>query len=365
MKSYNHLFEKLISDENISYAIYRAHRNKHNRSKEMNEMYETRHDQKTIEVVRNWIVNFKNAQHHPTQIYDGISRKVRIIICPSTREQVVHHAVVQVLEPIIKKGMYEHTYASIPKRGALKGQKRIKKWIKEDPKNLKYCGKYDIKQYFPSVDHDILKKLMADTIHDERMLKILYEIVDVTEKGIPLGFYTSQWFANWYLQIVDHFIKEELKVKRFTRYMDDMTLHGSNKKNLHKDTERLGAFLKEKRNLTLKENYQVFRFDYKKKDKHYGRIIDYMGYQFFRDKTLLRKSIMLHVTRIVNKASKQDKITIYNCRRIASMMGWVTHTDTYNMYQERIATKVSIQKCKRRVSVFDRRNAQNERRQAA
>ena len=361
MKSYNHLFEQLISDDNISRAIYRAHRNKNNRSKMMEYLFETRNNKETIERVRRWIVNFKNSEHYPLQIYDGISRKVRVIICPSTKEQIIHHAIVQILEPIIMKGMYPHTYASIPGRGGLKGQKTLKKWIKNDPSHVKYCAKYDIKQYFPSVDHNILKRLMAKKIHDEKMLAILYEIVDVVDKGIPLGFYTSQWFANWYLQELDHYIKEELKIAHYDRYMDDMTLHDSNKRKLHKATEQIRKYLKENLNLTLKENYQVFRFDYISKGKHYGRCLDFMGFKFYRDRIILRKSIMLHVTRIVSSASKQEKMSIYNCRRILSMMGWITHTDTYHMYEERIATKVNIQNCKRRVATYDRRLAKQQK----
>ena len=196
---------------------------------------------------------------------------------------------------------------------------------------------------------------MSKKIHDEKMLAILYEIVDVVDKGIPLGFYTSQWFANWYLQELDHYIKEELKIAHYDRYMDDMTLHDSNKRKLHKATEQIRKYLKENLNLTLKENYQVFRFNYISKGKHYGRCLDFMGFKFYRDRIILRKSIMLHVTRIVSSASKQEKMSIYNCRRILSMMGWITHTDTYHMYEERIATKVNIQNCKRRVDTYDRR----------
>ena len=361
MKSYNHLYEQLISDENISRAIYRSHRNKNNRSKMMNYLYETRNEKETIEKVRKWIINFKNSEHHPLQIYDGISKKVRVIICPSTKEQIVHHAIIQVLEPIIMKGIYAHTYASIPGRGGLKGQKRIKKWIKNDAKHMKYCAKYDIKQYFPSVDHNILKRLMANKIHDKRMLDILYEIVDVVDEGIPLGFYTSQWFANWYLQGLDHYIKEVLKIAHYTRYMDDMSLHDSNKRKLHRATDAIRIYLKDKLHLILKKNYQVFRFDYVIKGKRYGRYLDYMGFQFFRNKTKLRKSIMLHITRIVSKASKQEKITIYNCRRILSMMGWITHTNTYHMFEERISTKINIQNCKRRVSAYDRKIAKQQK----
>ena len=75
----------------------------------MDALYESRREKDTIALVRGWIENFRNSKHRKVKIYDGISRKVRTIICPTTREQIIHHAIVQVMEPLFKKGMYENS----------------------------------------------------------------------------------------------------------------------------------------------------------------------------------------------------------------------------------------------------------------
>lgn len=208
--------------------------------------------------------------------------KKRTIIVPSTIEIVVQHSVVQVLMPIFMKGMYQHSYASIPNRGAHKAKKYIEKWIRKDPRNVKYCLKMDIRHFFESIPHDILKTKLKNIIRDEKMLDILYKIIDTTEQGLPLGFYTSQWLANWYLQELDHYIKEQLHAKYYVRYMDDMVIFGSNKRELHKMLEAIRDYLNEELKLEIKDNWQIFRFDYTdKKGNHRGRDLDFMGFRFF------------------------------------------------------------------------------------
>lgn len=264
--------------------------------------------------------------------------------------------VTNVLIPIFKHGMYEHSYGSIPGRGVHKGKKQIEKWIKRDTKNVKYCLKMDIRKYFDSIPHDVLRDKLSKLIHDKRFLNILYELISVRDSniGIPLGFYTSQWIANWYLQGLDHYIKEELKAPHYIRYMDDMVIFSSNKRKLHKIKEKISERLEEL-GLTLKGNWQVFRFDYIKHGKHYGRCLDFMGFKFYRDKTILRKSIMLKACRKAKKISKKDKATIYDIRQMLSYIGWIDCTDTYNMYENRIKPYVNIGKCKKRISKYDKR----------
>ena len=318
-------------------------------------MYEDK--DKWIPKYKNVAENFKNASHTPIEIYDGISRKKRTIIVPTIKEQIIHHMVVNVLKPIFMNGMYEHSYGSIPDRGGKRGKKTIQKWIKHDKRNIKYCLKMDIKKYFENIPHDILKEKLAKIIHDQKFLLLLYEIIDVSDKGIPLGFYTSQWFANWYLQELDHYIKEVLGVKYYIRYMDDMVIFGSNKRELHRIRQNISDYLENKLGLQMKENYQVFRFDYLRCGKHYGRPLDFMGYKFYRDKIILRKSIMLKATRKAKKISKKEKPTVYDIKQMMSYLGWLDDTDTYNMYLKRIKPYVSFQKYKRRISKYDKREA--------
>lgn len=127
MKSYNHLYEKTISETNRRYALSQA---KH--SKRFRKIMKHRHmsDDAAVEQSLDWIVNYENAEHVPVYIYDGITRKERTIIVPTMEELLVQHCIVNAMKPMFCKGMYEHSYASLPGRGAHKGKQVIEKWIK-------------------------------------------------------------------------------------------------------------------------------------------------------------------------------------------------------------------------------------------
>lgn len=344
MKSYNHLWEKFISDENIELAIKNASKGKKNRAS-VRRRLDNPNLKKEIIYYAN---HFKNRQHKPQEIYDGIQRKRRTIIVPSFDEQVIHHMVVNTLKPVFMHGMYKHSYGSIPKRGGLKGKKAIEKFIRKHPKDCKYILKMDIRKYFESVPHEIYLGGLRKLIHDKRFLGILEEITGVIPKGLPLGFYTSQWTANWYLQGLDHYIKEELHASFYIRYMDDMVVFGSNKRNLHRIKDSIEDYLNTL-GLELKDNWQVFRFDYNSK----YRFLDFMGFQFYRNRTVLRRSIMLKATRKARRVWKMDKITVHSARQMLSYLGWIKHTNTYGMYLTWIKPIVSFQDLKRRISRYD------------
>lgn len=346
MKSYNNLWEKFISDENIELAIRNARKGKSERKS-----VKRRLDNPNLKAeIKAYAENFKNKPHRPKEIYDGIQRKKRTIIVPSFDEQVIHHMVVNVLKPIFYRGMYEHSYGSIPKRGGHKGKNTIKKWINRGGRNCKYVLKMDIKKYFDSIPHDIFLAKLHRIIRDERFFNVLEEITNITPVGLPLGFYTSQWTANWYLQGLDHYIKEDLKATYYIRYMDDMVIFGSNKKELHRMRAAIEKYLNDNLGLKLKENWQVFRFDYCGK----YRDLDFMGFRFYRDKIILRKTIMLKASRKAKKIFKKEKPSIYAVRQMLSYLGWIIHTDTYNFYLTWIKPVVSFQRLKRRVSNYDR-----------
>lgn len=348
MKSYNHLYEICISEANRKEAIKGS-----KRSKRIRQIIKERHwsDDDLLALSYEWIVQYENTEHTPINIYDGITHKERTIIVPTIEELIVQHCVVNALKPMFSKGMYEHSYASLPGRGAHKGKKVIEKWIRHDVKNAKYVLKMDIHHFFDSVPHHILKAKLAKHIHDEKMLDLLFKIIDVTDHGIPLGFYTSQWFSNWFLQGLDHYIKEQLHAAHYMRYMDDMVVFGSNKKALHRMKECISEYLGFNLGLALKANWQVFRFAY---GQNKGRDLDFMGFRFYRNRTVLRRSIMLKATRKAKKISKKEKPTIHDARQMLSYLGWVDCTDTYKMYARWIKPHVSFQKLKRKVSSHDK-----------
>lgn len=351
MKSYNHLWEKFISEENIRLAIKKSSKGKRNR-KNVKEIYENQDE--WIGRIRDYAINFKHTNHKPIEIYDGISRKKRMIIVPSYKEQIVHHMAVNAMMEMFTHGMYEHSYGSIPKRGAHKGKKYIEKWIRNDRRNVKYCLKMDIRKFFESVPHDILKEKLREKIHDERFLGVLFEIIDSAKYGIPLGFYTSQWLANWYLQGLDHYVKEELRATYYMRYMDDMVIFGSNKKELHMMRKKISEYLAENLGLDMKGNWQVFRFDYIKGIKRNGRVLDFMGFKFFREKTVLRKGIMLKMSRKAKEIFKKGKITIHDARQMMSYLGWIKSADIYGVYCKRVKPYIDFTKLKNRISRHDK-----------
>lgn len=301
---------------------------------------------------------WKPNRHGKVKINEGTGRKERSIEKPRYNyEQVIHHIVVSACYDIFTQGMYEFSCGSVPERGAHYGKKYIERWIRTDTKNCKYVLKMDIRHFFESVDHDVLKAWLEKKIRDKRMLHILNLIIDGSEQGLPLGFYTSQWLSNFMLQPLDHYIKEELHAVHYIRYMDDMVVFGRNKKELHRMRIAIDEFLGRELNLQMKGNWQVFRFDYieRKTKNRKGRPLDFMGFQFYHDKTILRESIMLRCTRKVNRVSKKNKITWYDATAILSYMGYLDYTDTYDLYLQRVKPHVNVKKLKRIVSKHSKR----------
>lgn len=350
MKSYNHLWEQLISEENIKLAIHNSSLGKRKRS-DVKEI--AANPEKFVSYFRDYAENFENKPHVPKEIYDGISRKKRVIIVPWYCEQVIHHMVVNVLKPIFLHGMYEHSYGSLPNKGVHKAKKRIESWIKHDTKNVKYYLKMDVRKYFNSIPHDVLKKKLLLLIHDEKFLALLFKIIDVVPVGIPLGFYTSQWLANWYLDGLDHYIKETLGAAYYIRYMDDMVVFGANKRKLHDIRKAVEVYL-HSLGLLLKPSWRVERFSYSD-DK--GRDLDFMGFRFFRNRVILRKSVLLKASRKAKRISKKRHITIHDCRQMLSYKGWFSATDTYGIFQQRIKPYVDFRLLRKKVGLYDRQRS--------
>lgn len=142
MRSYNHLWEKFISEENIESAKRNALKGKRNRKSVRRYIDDPDFNNK----IRDYAENYHNAPHTPIQINDGIIKKVRTIIVPTFPELVIQHMAVNVLAPIFMKGMYEHSYGSIPGRGAHRGKQVIQKWISKG--KCRNCVKMDIRKYF-------------------------------------------------------------------------------------------------------------------------------------------------------------------------------------------------------------------------
>lgn len=375
MKSFNHLFEKLIDYDNIKTAFKNAAKRKRRRG---DVQYILENEEKHITNVIHILENgeFKPQTHNLMRIQDGVSKKERFIMQPyffrnqygqAVYEQIIHHAVVQVLKPIFMRSMYFHSNGSIPNRGCHSGKKYLAKYIKKNKENsnVKYFLKGDIHHYYQSVNIDKLKGMLKRKIHDEKFLKVVFSVLDsniaLTKEGkipmgLPIGFYTSQWFANFYLDEFDHYVKEVLKANFYSRYMDDFLIFGSNKRQLQKDVLKIEKYLNNL-DLTLKPNHKVALFDYKSKEgKVSGECVDFMGFKFYRDRTTLRKHVLVHAKRaakLVDEAIKNNKMNWYIACKMVSFYGWFKDSNTYVYYNKYIADKAHIGTCKKVIKQHD------------
>ncbi|MDD3238216.1 MAG: RNA-directed DNA polymerase [Candidatus Gastranaerophilales bacterium] len=304
-------------------------------------------------------------KHKGEDINDGIEQKKRIIVKPYyVYDLILQWAVIQVLLPIIMKGMYEWSCGSIARRGGVYGKKYIVKYIKRNPDKIKYAAKGDIYHFFESVDIGRLKEMFKSIIRDENMLWVINMILDcnmveykgkMINVGLPIGFYTSQYFANFYLQGLDHFLKEKMHIKCYVRYVDDFIMFGRNKKELHKTMFEISKYLAAI-DLKLKSNHQVFRFDYiDKNGKRCGRPIDFMGFKFYRDKTTIRRKTFLKSMRKFVKVSKLKVIDVHSARQALCYKGYYKHTDSYRIFKDVVCKLVNFGNCKKIVSNYDKR----------
>ena len=258
-------------------------------------------------------------------VQDGSSGKIRTIYKPRFYpDQIIHWALMLQLQPIMMRGMYEYNCGSVPGRGTSYGQNTLRKWLDTDYKNTKYCLKMDVSKFYPSVDNDTLKEMFRRKIKDKDCLWLIDRIID-SSQGLPIGNYTSQWFANFFLQGLDHYIKEKLGVKYYIRYVDDLVLLGSNKKKLHKAREAISDYLNNI-NLSLKGDWQVFKVN--------SRAIDFLGFRFYRNKTILRKRNALRIRRRMRKIQKKDVLTPKDACAVISYWGWIKRSDSYNFYHK-------------------------------
>lgn len=216
---------------------------------------------------------------------------------PYYPDRIIQWAIMLQIETIFNKNFCYHTCASLKGRGIYRAVRLSKKYTKKEVE-CRYCLKFDIKKFYPSINKRILKELIRTKFKDKDLLWLLDLIIDSypDERGLPIGSYLSQYLANFYLSRFDHFLKEKLRLKFVVRYMDDICIYSDNKAHLHKILAQVRAYLNNYLDLQLKSNYQIFPTQ--------TRGVDFVGYRFFGKFTLLRKSIAKNIKakmKILNK----------------------------------------------------------------
>lgn len=321
MKRYNNLFEQICSIENIELADKKARLHKSNN---YGVKLHDKHKQEDYERLRQSLLNgtFKNSEYSTFKIYEP---KERIIFrLPYYPDRILHHAIMNVLEPIWVSVFNKNTYACIKGRGIHAVLRDLKNDLTNNVEETKYCLKLDIYKFYPSINHDILKTIIRKKIKDYRLLQLLDQIIDSAD-GVPIGNYLSQFFANLYLAYFDHYVKEVLKVKFYYRYSDDIVLLSNDKYKLKYYLKQIQGYLSTKLKLNIKKNYQIFPVD--------SRGIDFVGYRFFHAHVLLRKSIKQKIKSLVNKYMNNKIPFAPWYRSLQSYFGWMKYCNSKHFLQ--------------------------------
>lgn len=320
MKRIGYLYENIISVDNLRLAHANASKGK-SKNKDVIKFEENidTNLQALHEVLKN--KQFKNSEYRTREITDP---KLRLIFSlPYYPDRIVHHAIMIYLEDMFVSCFTADSYSCVKGKGVHAAADAVKRSLK-DVEGTQYCLKLDIKKFYPSIDHYVLKMLLRRKIKDADLLWLLDLIIDSAD-GVPIGNYLSQYFANFYLTPFDHWLKEKKRVVHYIRYADDMAIFANNKAYLHELLKDIQNYLSENLKLQVKENHQVFKIAENKKDKT-GRGLDLLGYVFYRYCTYLRKRIKKRFARMLKYNRNVPSISAY--------CGWAVHCNSKNLLKK-------------------------------
>jgi len=325
MKRYNNLYDQICTRENLYMAYLKARKGKARTSGVR--IFEADLEN-NLEALYCQLVDgkYKTSEYDVFTIYEP---KERLIYRLPFQDRVLHHAIMNVLEPIWVPIFIRHTYSCIKGRGIHAAVRDIHRDLK-DIGGTQYCLKIDIRKFYPTVDHVILKNILRKKIKDNRLLDLLDGIIDSAE-GLPIGNYLSQFFANLYLSYFDHWAKEVLSVRYYYRYADDIVVLAPDKPSLHKMRETFDRYLTENLHLQIKGNYQIFPVDV--------RGIDFVGYVFRHTHTLMRKSIKKSLCRRAATLNRRNMDPKAYKQQISPYIGWAGHCNSKHLIKKVIDGK--------------------------
>lgn len=317
MKRYGYLIEKVVEESNLLEAFSMVMRGK-KRSRTVR--YFKKNRDKILTELADEIRSGKYAPSGFREFEVVENGKVREIQSLPFKDRIALHAIMAVLHrEVLGSMMIRDTYASLPKRGIHDGLNRVRKALK-DRQNTAYCLKLDLRKFYHSIDREVLVARLRRKIKDETMMQTLIQIIYSYGPGLAIGYHSSQLLGNFYLCLLDHYMKSELGVKYYFRYCDDIVILSPTKEYLHGIFDKLRDLVEGKLHLTIKPNYQIFPVE--------ARGIDFLGYVIRHDYVLVRKHIKKRVARRLHKLkSKKRKYVV-----LASFWGWVKHCNGKHLF---------------------------------
>ena len=365
MKRYGNLYPKVYALENLRLAEKKARRGKGNRREVISFEAHLEDNLLTLQAeLRD--KTYRTSPYHTFMIHDPKDREISRL---PFKDRIVHHAIMNVLEPLWVGIFSTRTYACVKKRGIHGAAKAVRKALALDPEGTTVALKGDIKKYYPNIDHDCLKGLVRRKIKDPDLLWLIDEIID-SAPGLPIGNYLSQYLANLYLAYFDHdlktcfglrqdpaalrayfprylyfrigdreiseeergrlwddWVKAVRTLKHYFRYADDFVVLHYDKAFLHVLLEFIALYLGAELRLTVKGNWQIFPVEI--------RGVDFVGYVFRHAYTLVRKAIKQKFWRKVVRALKSSKELTKKrlIHIVCSYYGWCLHCDAKHLLQ--------------------------------
>lgn len=333
MKTYKHLFEPLCRFDNLWRAFHLARKGK--RQKAAVAAFEYRLEPNLLALER----DLRDGSYRPGgyrhfYIYEPKKRKIS---AAPFRDRVVHHALCNVIQPIWEARFIHNSYACRVGKGTHAALDRAQHYARR----YRYVLQGDIVQFFPSIDHTVLRGLLARRIADQRVLALIDLILasgagvldsEYTvqyfpgddlftpaerARGLPIGNLTSQFWANVYLHELDTFVMQELRHGAYVRYADDWLLFGDDKATLHRQREQISAFLVGLRLVLHARKTQVYPVQ---------AGIPFLGFRLYPTHRRLKRPNLVRFKRRMRALTRCYATGQVPLERLtASVNGWIAH----------------------------------------
>lgn len=326
-KKYRNIYNKIVTFQNLWQASRKARRGK----RDKNEVLEFEYNlEENLFDIQEKLIN--ESYQFGDYIHFTITEpKRREISAAPYKDRVVHHAICNIIEPILDRAMIYHSYACRINKGMHKAQDIAQKYIRHN----KWVLKLDIRKYFFTIDHQILLDNIKKKISDKKVLNIIGKVLETYQspdkyyfpfdddsskeihrnRGLPIGNLTSQLFANYYLTSMDRFIKDELKIKHYLRYMDDCLCFADTKEQIFEYRQAIQNYLKTLRLKIHPDKTQIFPAK---------NGVKFLGFTIFPDHRRIRRENLKRFKKKFNRRINEyenEEIAFENL--LMSLNGWL------------------------------------------
>jgi retron-type reverse transcriptase len=322
MRRHDGLFDQIVSFENLLRAAQMAMRGKREKTSVSSFYF---HLENEILAIQSELLagRYRPAPYRQFEIREP---KIRKICSSEFRDRVVHHAICNIIEPVFERRSIFDSYACRKGKGSHSAVIKCQRFTRK----FEFYLKCDIRKFFESVDHEVLKTLFRRLFKESRLLALLGIIVDHSVpgnepgKGIPIGNLTSQHFANFYLGFLDHYVKNRLRVHGYVRYMDDFLLFFNDKSELHRLQARIEEFFARELKLSLKSRATIIA--------PVSQGVPFLGLRVFRNLIRIKRENLVRLRRHVRR-KEQDFINGKISQKelilsINSVLGHLAHVNS-------------------------------------